>query len=702
MDATLSAPYRFGDENSPDQTVSVPADINQLANDLAELIDAVSQPRLLSPFAFIDDFIRTAIKRSTMHEPHKALFTSNVKINVEYTEDRQSGLIGVSPPRSRIATFELHQIVTDFFRHDLKGATSIRIRWPPAFPPELRELFDTVNLQARYISEVEAHFNRPHVKELSLLLTRHELDSIIRRYLEHRASATTLSKLADDYLSGWIEPRLVQFEGSSRVKLERAVFLPTPEYYEDQTVQGLLVFLGNEPQQRSVYEIPRDFGQFRALIESHASLRNKVLARIPLYQRLKPGNDEVKYVRRFETKYYWVAPITFHGSPDIASALFDLSYQRLLSDIDTLVSTDAERLADSALEFSGYLLAGLSLGITLPVSVSLVPIRLIAAFLLGVASAATDAVRAELEDLPEVAADLYRAAIIGALAEVIAPLVLKVVGKGLSVLARTQLAQKLKVILTTKNLPSAATPYLIDALERSKHSARMRTLELKLNADFKKGPQATQLWVEKHGHFSQQLIESYDITVYRGFVFRGDTRAPDVIFKKGFKLRTPAADLQKDIHQATGVRGGFGGGHDALDPDGRGISTSVFYDQDHVGAFTYGGAKGGHTYLVDARKLDGYHLYANDFAARYPQSPRLNLAPVEINYATDIPPSAIVGAYDKDGLFIPNLEGLRRTAGINQARLERELTKRTFNRAIQKTAADEARLGIEATLRLFS
>ncbi|WP_164666809.1 hypothetical protein [Pseudomonas viridiflava] len=625
-----------------------------------------------------------------------------MKINVEYTNDRHSGLIGVSPPRPKIATFELHQIVTDFFRHDLKDATRLRIRWPPSFPPELRELFDTVNLQERYISEVNAHFNRPHVKELSLLLTRHELDNIIRGYLEHRASTTTLIALANEYLNGWIEPRLVQFEGKSRVKLERAVFLPTPEYFEDQATEGLLVFLGNEPQQRSVYEIPRDFDQFRALIERHAALRNKVLARIPLYQRLKPGNDEVKYVRRFETKYYWVAPITFHASPDIASALFDQSYRRVLSDIDTLVSTDAERLADSALEFSGYLLAGLSLGITLPVSVSLVPLRLIAAFLLGVASAATDAARAELEDLPEVAADLYRAAIIGALAEVIAPLVLKVVGKGLSVLARTQLAQKLKVILNTKKLPSSATPYLIDALDRSKHSARMRTLELKLNADFKKGPQATQLWVEKHGRFSQQFIEQHDITVYRGFVFRGDSRAPEVIFENGFKLRTPAADLQKDIHQATGVRGGFGGGHDALDPDGRGISTSVFYDKDHVGAFTYGGAKGGHTYLVDARKLDGYHLYANDFAARYPQSPRLNLAPVEINYATDIPPSAIVGAYDKYGVFIANLDGLRRTAGINQARLERELTKRTFNRAIQKTAADEASLGIEATLRLFS
>jgi len=685
-----------------DQAVAVPANIDTLALELAELIDTVSQPTLLSPAAFIDNFIRTEVMRSTMDETFKAQVTSNMKINVEYRDARPSGFLGATTPPLKVATFELHQIVTDFFRHDLKQATTLRIRWPAGFPSELRHLFDTVDLQERYKDEVEAYFKPPHVKDLSLLLTRHELDNLIRRYMERNTAGTALHTLGSDYLNGWIEPQLVQFEGASRVKLERAVFLPVPKYYDDQTSAGLLVFLGNEAQQKSVYAIPRGFEQFRTLIEKSAVLRNKILARIPLYHRIRPGNEDVKYFRGFETKYYWVAPVTFHASHDIANELFDLSYQRLLSDIDTLVSTDSERLADAVLELSGSLLAALSLGITLPLSVSLVPVRLFIAFLLGIASAATDALRAQLEDLPEVADDLYRAAFIGVLAEVIGPLVFKMSGRGLSALARTQLGQRLKTILNSKNLPVSATPYLVDALEQSRHSVKMRTLELKLNADFRKGPQATQLWVENHGRFLQKFIEPHDITVYRGFVFRGDTRSPEVIFKKGFKLRTPAAELEKDIHQATGVRGGFGGGHDALDLDGRGISTSVFYDKDNVGAFTYGGAKGGHTYLIDARKLDGYHLYANDFAARYPHSPKLDLAPVEINYASEIPPSAIVGAYDKNGVFIPNLDGLRRSARINQTRLEQELARRTFGRATQKAAASEASLGIEATLKLFS
>lgn len=708
MDTTLPAPTGsedFPNEHNPDQAVSVPADIDQLADELAELIDTVSQATLLSPFAFINEFILKEVQRSTMSEAQKAHVTSEMQINVQYRDSSPGGFLGATTPPLQIATFELHQIVTDFFRHDLKGKVGVRIRWPDAFTPELRTLFDTVDLQEHYTNEVEAYFNRPNVKDLSLLLTRYELDSLVRRYQERTATIPALYALTNAYLKGGIEPQLVQFVGESWLKLERAVFLPTPEHFADRTIKGLLVFLGTEPEKKSVYAVPRNFEQFRALIEKDASLRSKVLARIPLYQRLKPGNADVKYVRRldrFSARFYWIPPITFEPSPDFSNELFDLGYQRLLSDIDTLVSTNTERYADSALELSGYLLASLSLGATLPISVSLVPVRIITSFLLGLSSAATDAVRGHLADLPEVAADLYRAAIIGAVAEVIVPLAIKKIGKGLSVLARTQLAQKLKIILTTNKLPSSARSYLIDALERSKYSPRVRKLELKLDADLKKGPQPTQFWVENHGRFMQQFIAPHDITVYRGFVFRGDLRNPEIIFKKGFKLRTPAADLQKDIHQATGVRGGFGGGHDALDPDGRGISTSVFYDKDHVGAFTYGGAKGGHTYLIDARKLDGYHLYANDFAARYPNSPRLQLSPVEINYATDIPPSAILGAYDKNGVFIPNPDGLHRTARTNLARLEKDLTRRTFGRTVQETVRKEATLSIEATLELFS
>lgn len=139
--------------------------------------------------------------------------------------------------------------------------------------------------------------------------------------------------------------------------------------------------------------------------------------------------------------------------------------------------------------------------------------------------------------------------------------------------------------------------------------------------------------------------------VYRGMVFRGDMRAPDAIFGQGFKLRTPI----NNIDEVNGFRGGFGGGHDALDPDGKGISTSAFYKKDGAGAYYYGGHKGGHTYLIDARKHDGYHLYANRHLQEHAGDTNIALAPWEINYGTDIPGSSIIGAFDQNGKFTPNL-----------------------------------------------
>ncbi|GLQ48887.1 hypothetical protein ACFFJT_01595 [Dyella flava] len=138
--------------------------------------------------------------------------------------------------------------------------------------------------------------------------------------------------------------------------------------------------------------------------------------------------------------------------------------------------------------------------------------------------------------------------------------------------------------------------------------------------------------------------------VYKGMVFRGDMRPREVIFQDGFKLRTPITD----INQVNGFRGGFGGGKDALDPDGMGISTSAFYQRAGAGAFYYGGNKGGHTFVIDGRNLEGFHLYANRHLQEHPGDTRIKLLPWEINYGTDIPGTSVVGAFDKAGKFTPN------------------------------------------------
>jgi hypothetical protein len=48
--------------------------------------------------------------------------------------------------------------------------------------------------------------------------------------------------------------------------------------------------------------------------------------------------------------------IVFRSSTDIGKDLFDRQIERALADIDTLVSTHAERMTDIALEVAGYLL----------------------------------------------------------------------------------------------------------------------------------------------------------------------------------------------------------------------------------------------------------------------------------------------------------------------------------------------------------
>lgn len=151
--------------------------------------------------------------------------------------------------------------------------------------------------------------------------------------------------------------------------------------------------------------------------------------------------------------------------------------------------------------------------------------------------------------------------------------------------------------------------------------------------------------------------------IYKGFVFRGDTRSPEGIFGQGFRLRTEI----KEIEEVNGFRGGFGGGKDALDIDGRGISTSPFaMTADGAGADVYGRARGGYTYLVDARDLDGYDLYKNAAFARFrntygkstdeaiKHAAISHARPLEVNYGTDIPAEKIIGAFDKKGKYLPN------------------------------------------------
>jgi hypothetical protein len=202
-----------------------------------------------------------------------------------------------------------------------------------------------------------------------------------------------------------------------------------------------------------------------------------------------------------------------------------------------------------------------------------------------------------------------------------------------------------------------------------------------------KGPGSAQKLIEdtKVVYFIDRQ-EGYG---YQGFVLRGDTRPPNVVFDRGFELRTTI----RNVKEVNGMRGGFGGGHDGLDPDGMGVSTSAYYDHSNMGAYYYGGKKHGYTYVVDARRLRGYHVYANDHWVKQPDS-TLGVRPSEINYGQSIPNSAVIGCYDEYHKFIANPRALEKSierskpAQFNGANLFRPANS-VFNRRFTTVSPDK-------------
>lgn len=76
------------------------------------------------------------------------------------------------------------------------------------------------------------------------------------------------------------------------------------------------------------------------------------------------------------------------------------------------------------------------------------------------------------------------------------------------------------------------------------------------------------------------------------------------------------------------------------------------------------GARGGYTYVIDGRDMEGFHLYQNHEWASRPTS-KLRHKPYEINYGENIPSSNILGAYDSNGIYIPNPSGVSRSIDLS-------------------------------------
>lgn len=645
---------------APSELEITDEEIEQATTDVVQLLDIVFDPDINEPLRYIESSIQRIISKSSAPEDLKTRLHGKVPISVRYIEGRpskQSGLIGAGiNPVLKTHQFTLDQIVTDTYRHDLKDDTVVRVLWPQDFPEDLRDALENANLQNDYRSEIEQRFTSPDGEYMVRMMIELAIEERIDAFAAAWQSTWTFQNVSQALQRKELTLKTVRFSAASVVMLPQVVFLEHTGSDGDTTGKpGLLIFL-NAPVAESVHYLPPGPAARRTIIESSAALKQQIIECIPIHERLKGGNEEVQYrtkiIRNPFTKIV-VPPLSFVETDNPVGALYVLKIEQMLSDIDTLVSTDAERAVDKLLELGGFLLQALSIAAALPGGGFSQVGRMLVTFLLGQGVAAVEAIRGALADRPEEAQAHYNAAIIGAIIELAGPLAQKMLGRVLSVASRSSVMRK--IVFKLKNSHVGGGAFKPDP-------AQVKRIKTELAQQLSEGPQLAQTKVDASISLLTIHVEGYDLTVYRGYVFRGDMRPPKEIFEQGFELRTPLTDIQSDIHQVTGVRGGFGGGKDALDPDGMGISTSAFYLRDNTGAYVYGGAKGGYTYLVDARNLDGYHLYQNQHNAKFPNGTRIEFLPTEINYAQDIPPTLVIGAYNPSGEFTPNAAALKKLA----------------------------------------
>lgn len=658
----------------PDTIETEPPALNTAIEDIAHFFTNVMNPKLFSPIAYIESAIARMVEESDVTPQIKASITSQTLITVRYLEHLPAPFSGPIQggipnllPRSR--QFRLFDIVTDSYLKQLENGTSLRIIWPPEYPNALTTALESADLQSDYKSEIDTTFVRPDVEYISKLLIENELDTILNAYLSRGDITADNRSLVKGCLDKQIKLQTVQFHRASEVRLGQVARLAWPKDSEHAaTRNSLLIFLGVTPEM-AVLELPASNTQRMIFVTRSATLKRLILERLPIYERLRDGNDSLLYRKTYlGTKTITRPSLTFVDSDDIVGELYVLRLNRMLSDMDTLISTDAERFADKSLELGVAMLQGLSMAVLLPAGSAAVAGKMVASFLLGMTASTLETIRGALADTPHQASERYTVAFIMGISEIAGPLAQKMLGKALSVAMQSKVSTRVARLLRSYYLSTPARlPHQVMGAIRKPTMAQIERFKVALTQQLAKGPDHAQKLVRRQGRMLNRAVEGHDLTIWRGQVFRGDMRPPEVVFKEGFQLRTPPGDIKRDIHQVTGVRGGFGGGHDALDPDGKGISTSLFYLEENTGAFVYGGGKGGYTYLIDARRYEGYHLYANHYKAQYPKAPPVDFKPTEINYAEGLAGSTVLGAYDRLGVFIPNPPALRKL-GREQAK----------------------------------
>ncbi|WP_223532382.1 hypothetical protein [Pseudomonas sp. GL-RE-20] len=614
---------------------------------------------MADPVTYIKNAASALFSEAGTASDIKAGINPDTVVDVKYQGPNLRTVLGVPETKN----FTLTDLCIKAHRKGVPLLELPSIIWPDGMSEQLKTAIENADFQESYRTFISSTLNRPDVAELWKLTKEQEIKNVVKQHLNSANCSADAAKIANDFLRGDVRPSLAI--ANSRRGFYAAVPISNAVYLADGPHKALLVLLGGEGK---VVELSYDSAP-KYTPEALAALKDDISQRIAIkynHDRVDDDYASIPSVKGWQPRYEPF--ITTDTPPEaVMDRLHLIQVEKVLLDIDALVATSGELLTDTVLTISGHLLQAISIGVGLiPVAGTAVSAAACAAaaLLLGIASSGMDALRAIVADDPAIAEEHRTNALFGAVGEFASPLAGKIVGKSLSRLSRLSIARSVlqrfsakglskTIVKQSKGIPKWLPPKV------KVYSDTLRSMQLKFkNAQvinrlnhLGEGPHVAQKLMNKARHiYFSGAKEGY---VYKGFVMRGDMRPPQEVFKNGFKLRTPITDVK----QVNGMKGGFGGGKDALDMDGMGISTSAYYKSSGAGAFHYGGGRGGYTYVIDGRKLKGYDLYKNhNFGSAHPS--KLGFKPLEINYGKDIPAGKILGAYDSKGVFFPNPRAL--------------------------------------------
>ncbi|MBV7565386.1 hypothetical protein [Pseudomonas sp. PDM27] len=689
------APGRSDEEIAPGMT------IGQAAESFINALEGLQ--KVSDPSVFIRTVIKDTIAGSNLPEDIKSTLGYKTKFKVQF----RALAVAHGPTEIVNKEFDLAQLFAGQHKKEAAGK-SIFISWPDRYTSQFIAQVDGMNLQELYKEQSQEVFSQPGVFDFWKIGKQKELERALKIFLREGKGAAQNMDIAKKFLEGKIKARTISIRDgalSNPDKVSNAVFL-----HDGSRTGGLFVFLGGNS---TVIEHPPELRERTKSIEEFPELRGNLSMRIAVNELLGRDEYDFKYSLGFiDPEKLKPKPIDFLGLfnlplhfsqkidgklpyepilfgwedsdvEPIYEELFKRQGDQVKAAIDMLTSTTAERITDAMLNFVSDALAMLSMCTAFIPGPGAVAAGL--SMLFGVGSAAATFVRGELEDDPGLAAQHKANALRGAIFELVGPFIGKVTGKaipkssykkiGNEVIERMASSGRVSddvakylpikppknpILEAVKKMPGWVAPVEKDFLEilskvdRKFISYRTANRFMRLN----RGPQVAQKLMDSTGvTYFAGPSKGY---MYRGVVMRGDMRPPSEIFKEGFKLRKEYTDIK----QINGMQGGFGGDANALGLDGKGISTSAYYEGGKEGAFYYGGKKGGYTYVVDGRDIDGFHMYYNQELATNPGSKHKKKA-YEINYPNDIPPEKILGAYDAKRNFIPNPAAIGRSVALS-------------------------------------